>query len=582
MPRPRISLRARWTLAILLCGVLPLCVLCYATLTIQRHGLLRAGRELSVAVTDHVATVVEHTLSEAAETTHRVGRVLSERSISDPTARLSLAREALARSEILAQVAIYSPQGELLDAISHGEEVARPPQRLPAPTSPEPRWLAPSYEAGSAVLRYLEPIERDGARRALLLSTLSRRALGGHLEEISRDRFEDRPDGVLLIDGELRVLAGAGQGSLAVGQALRGRDALQALTPTADLFRRPLIAAHEFHNERGDLLIGAVRSLPQRGWAVVVRCPGALVFGALAGARRLLLIFSVLIALAALLCGALMAARTTRPLGALLTLTSAIAHRDFAARKALGAATRTGDEIETLGEAMIDMAEELERSEAELAQKTTVQANLCRYLPREVAAAIARGEASLSLGGQRRTITVLFADVVSFTTFAERAAPERVVAFLNELFTVLTEVVFRHNGTIDKFIGDCVMVLFGAPEAQQDHAARALATAEDIHRFVETNAAAWKARYDVEVRLSIGVASGEAVVGNLGSESRMDYTAIGDVVNTAARVQALARPGQTLVTAEAAQAAGSEFALLSMGEHPLRGKRQTVQIFEAS
>jgi class 3 adenylate cyclase len=175
---------------------------------------------------------------------------------------------------------------------------------------------------------------------------------------------------------------------------------------------------------------------------------------------------------------------------------------------------------------------------------------------------------------------VLFADVVAFTRFAESSSPEKVVAFLNELFTVLAEVIFRNEGIVDKFIGDCVMAIFGAPNEVEDHCGRALATAEAIHRFVEANAPAWKTMYGIEVQMAIGVSTGEVLVGNLGSETRMEYTAIGDAVNIAARLEGLAQPGQTLVTAEVAAAAGDAWQFHSIGEHPLRGRKKPVQILE--
>ncbi len=178
----------------------------------------------------------------------------------------------------------------------------------------------------------------------------------------------------------------------------------------------------------------------------------------------------------------------------------------------------------------------------------------------------------------------MIADVAAFTGFAEGTAPERVVAFLNELFTVLAEVVFRHGGMVDKFIGDCVMAVFGATpgvaEPPADLCARALAAAEDMHRFVESAAPAWRETYGFEARLGIGVHSGEALVGNLGSEARMEYTVIGDVVNVAARLETLARGGQTLVTAAVAASAGEGFGFNPLGVHPLRGKRAPVEILE--
>jgi class 3 adenylate cyclase len=226
------------------------------------------------------------------------------------------------------------------------------------------------------------------------------------------------------------------------------------------------------------------------------------------------------------------------------------------------------------------MATELAVSEKEIERRARIEHGLSRFLPEEVARSIASGHQSLALGGQRREVSVLFADVVAFTRFAESAQPEQVVALLNELFSVLAEVIFRHGGIVDKFIGDSVMAVFGAPSAQPDHVKRALATAESIHRFVEANAPAWRISYGIEVQMAIGINSGEALVGNLGSEKRMEYTAIGDVVNIAARLEGVAQPGQTLVTAEVTAAAGEEFSFHCLGEHPLRGKRKSVQIFE--
>jgi len=273
--------------------------------------------------------------------------------------------------------------------------------------------------------------------------------------------------------------------------------------------------------------------------------------------------------------GALAATRTTRPIAALMRLTQAYAGRRFGER----AEINSGDELQALGEAMSSMAQGLEASEAALERKARAQAALSRFLPEAVARAVAEGQHQLSLGGERRDVSVLFADVVSFTGFAEHAQPERVVAFLNELFTVLTEVVFRHGGTVDKFIGDSVMAIFGAPDSQEDHASRALMAAEDMHRFVAASAPAWRDAYGIDVQLAVGVNSGEAVVGNLGSETRMEYTAIGDVVNVAARLETLARPGQTLLTEEVArQCGGQGFSFSSLGQHPLRGKSKAIEV----
>jgi adenylate cyclase len=186
----------------------------------------------------------------------------------------------------------------------------------------------------------------------------------------------------------------------------------------------------------------------------------------------------------------------------------------------------------------------------------------------------------VSLGGERREITVMFADVVGFTPLAERQRAQDVVTMLNELFTILTEIVFRHGGTVDKFVGDCVMAMWGAPQPQADHAARAVAAAEDMQAWLEAGNESWRERFGFEIELAIGINSGEAVVGNFGSEKRMDYTAIGDTVNVAARLESIARPGQILVTAATRNAVGDRATFVALGARGVIGRSQQLELFE--
>ena len=155
------------------------------------------------------------------------------------------------------------------------------------------------------------------------------------------------------------------------------------------------------------------------------------------------------------------------------------------------------------------------------------------------------------------------------------------MAILNQLFTILTEIVFRHAGTVDKFIGDCVMAFWGAPEDQPDHAARAVATAEDMLRWLDVGNEAWQAQYGVTIHLAIGIHTGEAVVGNFGSETRMEYTCIGDTVNVAARLEALARPQQILASRATRDAAdGADY--IPLGTHQVPGRVEPLELFEVA
>jgi adenylate cyclase len=575
-----VSLRVRWTAALLAVALLPLAALAVVTLRIQRSGLHRAEQELELAVCDRVGDALDRDLDYAGEATLRLGRVLIEGRIADDEARLFIAREIIARAAALQHAAVYTPTGDLVDTIARVGESREPaaPARIPDEVQrrrPEfGEWAAPAFDANGVTLRFVVALLRDGELRGWVVGTVSPRWIEDTVASISRDRF-GAPDRVLVVDPTLRLLS-RGPGA-APGASLAGREIFTRVQLPPGAFARPLQLTEDYL--AAEPMVGSLRTLPERRWAVLVRRPEREVFLALYASRRLLIGGALALAALAVLVGAWLGARTTRPIAGLVALTRAYAARQFEARSTV----RTGDELEALGGAMESMADTLVASEREVGRLARVENDLSRYLPAEVAQAVAQGRASLALGGDRRRVTVLFADVVAFTAFAEQAPPEKVVAFLNELFTVLTEVVFRHGGMVDKFIGDCVMAVWGAGSAALDDEAQrraALETAEDMHRFVEASAPEWRERYRIDVSLGIGVHTGDALLGNLGSETRMEYTAIGDVVNVAARLESLARGAQTLVTAEVTAGMSGDFTFSPLGPHALRGKRAPVEIFE--
>jgi len=553
------------------------------SLRAQRAGLAQAEKELEVAVIDRVADLLVRDLEFASEATVRVGRTLSEPSITDPEARLTLAREVMARAAALAHVAIYDAEGRRVDTILRLQESPEPraPETLPpsllAAPPPAGQWLAPSFGPFGVALRFAFPLRRQDVVRGWVVGTLSPRWVDTTLAALSRDRF-GHDDRVLVVDERLQLLTRGPGAGLAVGASLAGRDIFASSPISAQAFGRRLELSLEFVAD-GVPMVGTLRTLPEHRWAVIVRRPEREAFGALRRARFTLLGAGLAAVVVAALLGVWAGILAVRPVEALGALVAAYRARRFATRSSVD----TGDELEALGRALESMADEIVAGEAELIRRQRVEADLGRFLPAEVALSVVAGTTALSLGGSRRTVTVLFADVVAFTSFAESAPPEQVVAFLNELFGVLTEVIFRHAGMVDKFLGDCVMAVFGASDAStaDDQCQRALACAEDMHRFVEASAPQWLDSYGLDVKLGIGINVGEALVGNLGSETRMEFTAIGDAVNVAARLEALARGGQTLVTRGVAAACPEgAFVFHPLGAHPLRGKREAVEIFE--
>ena len=198
--------------------------------------------------------------------------------------------------------------------------------------------------------------------------------------------------------------------------------------------------------------------------------------------------------------------------------------------------------------------------------------------PHVVRELLASGGA-LSRSGESRHISVLFSDIRGFTSLAESRTPQQVVALLNRYFTLQVEVVFRHGGSLDKFIGDCIMAFWGAPLDDKRHAQRAVAAAlemvEVLQRFKQE-----LGEEGGDFDVGIGIHSGAAVVGLIGSEQRREYTAIGDTVNLASRIEGLTKGlSRVLVSYETRMLCGEEYEFTAFGEHPVKGREQGVQLF---
>jgi class 3 adenylate cyclase/CheY-like chemotaxis protein len=199
-----------------------------------------------------------------------------------------------------------------------------------------------------------------------------------------------------------------------------------------------------------------------------------------------------------------------------------------------------------------------------------------RYIAPSVVDRVLKNADALDLGGSRREVTVLFADVRGFTAFSEQAAPEDVVKLLNDYFSIATNVIFTREGTLDKFQGDAVMAIFNAPEFQDDHAYRAADTAMALQRAIAER----NIRAGTGLSFGIGVHLGEAVVGNIGTIKAMNYTAIGDTVNVAKRLQERAEPGQVLITSQVYERLGDSVQVKSVGEFAVKGRSQPLHVYE--
>jgi adenylate cyclase len=207
---------------------------------------------------------------------------------------------------------------------------------------------------------------------------------------------------------------------------------------------------------------------------------------------------------------------------------------------------------------------------------------LSRLLPIELVDQVMEGKVNIQRGGDLRDATVLFADIRGFTQLSESARPTDVVSMLNEYFEVMVEVVFKHGGTLDKFIGDALMAVWGAPIAIEDHVGKAVRAAIEMQEAVRLLNLERSARGDMALAIGIGVNTGEMVAGYMGSTRAMAFTVIGDTVNTASRLCSKAAPDEVLVSEPVAYEAETRFTLEELAPLELKGKANVVQVFRVT
>ena len=226
------------------------------------------------------------------------------------------------------------------------------------------------------------------------------------------------------------------------------------------------------------------------------------------------------------------------------------------------------------------VAVENARAHERLAREEVARANYSRFLPEYVVKQMLDNPESFKLGGASQTITILFADIRGFTRISEHAPAEKIVNLLNRYFSAMTDIIFAHGGTLDKYLGDGLMALFGAPTATPDDASNALNAAVAMQRRLLGINRELHDEGLPEIGVGMGLHTGEAIVGYIGSDRRSEYTAIGDTVNTSSRLESNARGGEILISDATAQAAHSRYKLKPRDAIMVKNREQPVKLWE--
>ena len=210
-----------------------------------------------------------------------------------------------------------------------------------------------------------------------------------------------------------------------------------------------------------------------------------------------------------------------------------------------------------------------------------VRREMARFFSPELARQIAHDRTGLVIASKRRPITVLFSDIRNFTTISEGLSPEDVVELLREYFNTMVPIVLKHGGTLDKYVGDAIMALFGAPLAQEEHAVRAARAALEMIAQLPILSPRWEAKSGRPLQIGVGINSGDAVVGVMGADSRREYSAIGDTVNLASRLEGVTKEFKTpiVVSHGTVSQLGGKFQVRELGELTVKGRQEAVRVY---
>ncbi len=567
--------RLRLTIATVALSVVPALAIGSFGLRRYRIALEDQARQDALTALDDLAMAADQELADVNEQLDVVAGLLGRPELPAPD-RLREAGTMLSAALGIGVVGLYDDRGAQLGALRKPGDTTPLPAQLDLTAYPTPATDGVTIGAalqspGGARLPVLRRL-RLPSETWTLLAPVELSHVGARVARLADTRFSGALDSLLVVDSSLRIVASADpeqSGQLLPRPAWLTEADLSALRNNVAFRADRTTERHEAH-------LVAVRRLPSTPLLFLAQVDEDRVLAPVRELRLILLAGSALVAALAALLAVWWSRRTAAPIGRLVSFADALAARRFDQRVEV----QSGDDLEAIGDAFNQAAASLGKSEAELASASAVRADLSRFLPAQLVERVVRREHRIELGGQRHPVTVLFADVAGFTSLVERHSPEVVIPVLNELFTLLTELIFRHQGTVDKFIGDCVMALWNAPDPDPEHAARAVRCAQDMLRWVEAANEIWQHRVGVTIHLAIGVHTGEATIGNFGSGTRMEYTAMGDTVNVAARLEHLARPQQILVGADTMKAAPAAATYVALGYTHLAGREQPVEIFE--
>ncbi|MEO0284646.1 MAG: adenylate/guanylate cyclase domain-containing protein [candidate division WOR-3 bacterium] len=399
--------------------------------------------------------------------------------------------------------------------------------------------------------------------------------LSSYLKELSFRRFNIY-DLIFILDKNGNVIAHPEIKFVKEKKKLKEIGFFKNFENSKEILKFDIAFSQNYIDYKNRKLLGTFTTLPSLEWGIVVSQPHEIVYASL---RRLYTFSSLtgfIFLFLSIIFGILSSRYLTKPIEELNLGIKRIISRDFGYQVNV----RAKNEIGELANSFNEMIKTLKHYKEEIIKETEIKLFAMRYLPTHLAnQLIAQGKSTLSAETIKREISIMFADISNFTSLSEKFSPEKLVSYLNKYFNIATESIFKYNGVIDKFIGDCVMALFGVPYVSINAAEEAVKSAIDLIKNILMKNEEFEKEFGFGIRVKIGISTGDVVVGNIGSKTRLDYTAIGKAVNLASRFEELALDNEIIIDESTKNKLPSIIKIEEIGYMKIKGIKENVKCY---
>ncbi len=556
----------------LLIAVITFSILLIITV-MYKKSLKQYAHLYGISIADNIQLKIQAIEDEAKGHIDELINIFNSRFVS-PEAKIELASIKLKHTPFALFIGIYDTLGNPLDFITRKNF-------KPAYISLKPNKMIKYFRIYTLknnvpVLELISPWENDKKLRGFITLGISLNWLSNTARELSL-KYLGMGNLVYIINKKGEIIAPFYKNTALSLRRYNLKPFIKNTQNLAALFDTHVSISSEYHSLNGYKVYGTLTSIPDLHWGVIVEQPAFFLYASLHKLQSFSLAIGLVAVLLAMLMARIISNHITSPLMKLEKGIEAISKADFS----YSLDVRANNEVGRVAKEFNEMIKKLSDYRNQLIKETRMRAYLQRYLSLPfLSRLLSEGTNILEEKPAKHRATVMFVDISDFTTIASQMDVQLVAEYLNDFFKYATQTIFEYDGVIDKFIGDCIMALFGVPIKWEGMEKSAVKAALEIIKTFEDLSPKFIKKYGFPIKVKAGIATGEVIVGNIGSPNRMDYTAIGNTVNLASRLESIAMAGEIIIDENTKNAIEGYFRCEYAGEKEIKGFKEKVRIYK--